>query len=68
MSQPLSSRSKNGQFSHAAEAMGAFWERARKNEARRIRRVRQMFVEGARAVAATASESSAASTSLRRSS
>lgn len=67
MSQPLSRRSKNSQFSHAAEAMGAFWERARKNEARRIRRVRQMFVEGARAVAATASESSAGNP-LRRSS
>jgi hypothetical protein len=48
MSQQLVRRPKNWQFSHAAAAMGAFWERARKSEARRIRNVRQMFVEGAK--------------------
>lgn len=67
MSQPGVRRSKNWQFSHAAAAMGAFWERARRNEARRMRSVRQMFVEGTRAVVARASESPAADSSLHRS-
>ncbi|MDQ1348446.1 MAG: hypothetical protein QG573_1820 [Acidobacteriota bacterium] len=68
MSQPLARQSRNWQFTHAAAAMGAFWERARSSEARRIRKVRQMFVERTRSVVAEASTSPVASTSLRRSS
>ena len=67
MSQPLARYSKHWQFSHAAAAMGAFWEQARKSEARRIRRVRQMFAERTRTVVDAARASSAASSSLRRS-
>ena len=67
MSQPLARQSRNWQFTHAAAAMGAFWERARSSEARRIRKVRQMFAEGAQAIVDAAPDSSAASISLRRS-
>jgi hypothetical protein len=67
MLQPLTRRSKNWQFSHAAAAMGAFWERARKSDDRRIRRVRQMIVERTRALVAGTSESPVAGPSLRRS-
>lgn len=52
VSQPIVRNSKNWQFSHAAAAMGAFWERARKSETRRIRRVRQVLAEGTRAMVA----------------
>ena len=67
MSQPLSRRSKDWQFSHAAAAMGAFWERARKSEARRVRRVRQMFAERTRTAVDATPASAGSSTSLRRS-
>lgn len=67
MSQPIVRRSKNWQFSHAAAAMGAFWERARKSEARRMESVRRMFGEGTRAVVGAAPNSPGAAGSLRRS-
>ena len=67
MSQPLARQSKNLQFSHAAAAMGAFWECARKSDDRRIRRVRQMVVERTRALIAGSSEAPVAGPSLRRS-
>lgn len=37
MSQPIVRRPGNWKFTHAAAAMGAFWARARKAEARRKR-------------------------------
>ena len=41
MSQPLVRRPENWKFSHAAAAMGEFWARARKIEARRRNRMPQ---------------------------
>jgi hypothetical protein len=52
MPQQTVRRSKNWKFSHAAAAMGAFWERTRKNEARRVERIRQALPTGAGAVVA----------------
>jgi hypothetical protein len=68
MSQPIGRSSKNSQFAHAAAAMGAFWDRARKSEARRLERVRRTFVESARAFAASAQDPSRTDATLRRSS
>ncbi|MEO7794497.1 MAG: hypothetical protein ABIV06_06960 [Thermoanaerobaculia bacterium] len=62
MSQPIVRRSKNWQFSHAAAAMGAFWEKV---ESRRMERIRQLFVAGTRAIVAPAPASSGAGGSLR---
>jgi hypothetical protein len=53
MPQQTVRRSKNWKFSHAAAAMGAFWERTRRNEARRVARIRQALPNGAGAVVAT---------------
>jgi hypothetical protein len=67
MSQSIVRNSKNWQFSHAAAAMGAFWAGARKNEVRRIEKLRQMLVESTEAVVGTARRSSGIEASLRRS-
>jgi len=45
MPQRIVRRSKNWKFSHAAAAMGAFWERARKREARRIEQLHRAILE-----------------------
>ena len=62
MSKSIVRNSKNWQFSHAAAAMGAFWAGARKNEVRRIEKLRQMLVEGTRAVVIAPGSSAAGST------
>ncbi len=58
-------QSKNRQFSHAAAAMGAFWAGARKNEAQRIEKLRQMLFGASREIAATPPEFSAAGPAFR---
>jgi hypothetical protein len=45
MPQRIVRRSKYRKFSHAAAAMGAFWERARQREARRIEELHRALVE-----------------------
>ena len=45
MPQRIVRRAKNWKFSHAAAAMGAFWERARQREARRIAELRSVLAE-----------------------
>ena len=51
MSQPLVRRSETWKFSHAAAAMGAFWARARRIEARRIARAPQRRCAGSKSAA-----------------
>lgn len=62
MSQLVARHSKNWQFSHAAAAMGAFWEKV---EARRIEKFRQLLVEGTKVIVKPAPASSGASPTLR---
>jgi hypothetical protein len=52
MSRPIVRRPENWKFSHAAAAMGAYWARARRIEARRMARVPQHLRVGSGVVAA----------------
>lgn len=60
MSPAITRPTKNQQFEHAAAAMGAFWERARRMEARHSRSARPMRVAANRTVARPASHASPA--------
>ena len=60
MSQPLVRRPENWKFSHAAAAMGEFWARARRIEARRIARTPQRRCGGSKSAAASAGAAAAA--------
>jgi hypothetical protein len=51
MPQRIVRRAKNWKFTHAAAAMGAFWERAREIESRRILELRQALLQRTKAVA-----------------
>lgn len=66
MSLPVVRRSKSQQFSHAAAAMGAFWAGARKNEAQRIEKLRQLLVEETRKIVAAAPDFSTAGAASRQ--
>ena len=50
MPQRIVRRSKNWKFSHAAAAMGAFWERARQREARRLELLHRTLLEAPKAL------------------
>jgi len=63
MPQPLARRLENWRFSHAAAAMGAHWEKARKIEARRVERIRSRLLAGARTLAGAPAVSQAGAAS-----
>ena len=50
MPQRIVRRSKNWKFSHAAAAMGAFWERARQREALRIEQLHRALLAAPKAL------------------